>query len=267
MDRALIEAKGITFGYEQGRNVFAGLSLSLRPGMLYALMGGNGSGKTTVLRCLAGLLSGFSGAITLEGTSIRELGRNACARMMSIVPQEHTVIFPYLVRNMVLMGRAPHIGTFDQPGRADREIAEKAMEAVGILHLADKLYSKISGGERQLVLIARALAQETPVMILDEPTSHLDFRNQALIFTILRNLVRERGLLVITAIHDPNHALHFSDEVLILHEGRILMSGPPEAVITRETIARVYQVEVDEMRQNGRICGVVPKETPIGAIP
>lgn len=263
MDRTLIEARNLTFGYDQSRTVFRDLSFTLKPGMLYALMGGNGSGKTTILRCLSGLLPGFSGAITLEGSPIQEFGRNASARKISIVPQEHTIIFPYLVRNMVLMGRAPYIGTFDLPGSEDREIARKAMEEVGILHLADKFYTKISGGERQLVLIARALAQGTPVMILDEPTSHLDFRNQTLIFSILRSLVRERGLLVIAAIHDPNHALHFSDEVLILHEGSILMSGPPEKVITRETIERVYHLEVDEMRQDGRIRGVIPKQLAI----
>lgn len=258
MERVLVEAKNLTFGYDKGRNVFVDLSFSLKPGMLYALMGGNGSGKTTVLRCLSGLLPGFSGAITLEGIPIGKLGRNASARKISIVPQEHTIIFPYLVRNMVLMGRAPYIRSFDLPAREDHDIAMKAMEAVGILPLADKLYTKISGGERQLVLIARALAQGTPVMILDEPTSHLDFRNQTLIFSILKNLVREHNLLVITAIHDPNHALHFSDEVMILHEGRIIMSGPPESVITRETIATVYSVEVDEIRQEGRIRGVIP---------
>ncbi len=259
MDRPLIEAKNLTFGYDGSRKVFEDLSFSLKPGMLYALMGGNGSGKTTVLRCLSGLLPGFSGSITLEGAPIRKITRNEIARKLSIVPQEHTIIFPYLVGNMVLMGRAPYIGTFDLPSGEDRDIAMKAMEAVGIPHLTDKLYSKISGGERQLVLIARALAQGTPGMVLDEPTSHLDFRNQTLIFSILKNLVRDHGLLVVTAIHDPNHALHFSDEVMILHEGRIIMSGPPDSVITRETIAKVYSVEVDEIRQEGRIRGVIPK--------
>lgn len=263
MDRALIEAKDLTFGYDRSRKVFEGLTFSLRPGMLYALMGGNGSGKTTALRCLSGLLPGFSGTVTLKGTPIGELSRNESARTVSIVPQEHTIIFPYLVRNMVLMGRAPYIGTFELPGREDRERAEKAMETVGILHLADKPYAKISGGERQLVLIARALAQNTPVMILDEPTSHLDFRNQTLIFSILRHLVREQGLLVITAVHDPNLALHFCDEVMILHQGRLLMSGPPEEIINRDTISRVYSVKVEEIRQEGRIRGVIPAEHPL----
>lgn len=258
MDITRIDVRSLTFGYEPSRRVFEDLSFSLHAGRLIALMGGNGSGKTTALRCISGLLTGFSGSVTLNGTPIRSLTRNQSARLISLVPQEHTIIFPYLVRKMVIMGRTPYIGTFDLPGEQDREIAEKAMETVGITHLADKLYAKISGGERQLVLIARALAQDTPVMILDEPTSHLDFRNQSLIFTILRQLVQEHGLLVITAIHDPNLALHFSDEVMIIHEGRLLMTGPPDEVITRETIFRVYSVEVDEIRQAGRIRGVIP---------
>jgi len=263
MERSLIQAQNLTFGYDPGKKVFEELSFSLLPGMFYALMGGNGSGKTTALRCLSGLLPGFSGSVTFEGVPIHKLSRNESARKISLVPQEHTIIFPYLVRNMVLMGRAPYVGTFELPGREDREAAEKAMREVGILHLAEKPYANISGGERQLVLIARALAQETPVMVLDEPTSHLDFRNQTLIFSILRHLVREQGLLVITAIHDPNLALHFCDEVMILHQGRLLMSGPPHEVINRDTIFRVFAIQVDEIRENGRIRGVIPSAHPL----
>jgi iron complex transport system ATP-binding protein len=258
VEGALIQATDLSFGYESNRNVFEEVTFSLSPGRLYALMGGNGSGKTTILKCLSGLLRGYTGDIRLAGVPLPGLGRKELARKISLVPQESSIIFPYPVRNMVLMGRAPYIGTFDLPGKNDQAIAEEALQTVGIPHLADKLYAKISGGERQLVLIARALAQKTPVMILDEPTSHLDFRNQTLIFTILGQLVREHGLLVITAIHDPNLALSFCDEVMILHQGRILLSGPPCEVINRKTISRVYSVEVEEIRHNGRIRGIMP---------
>jgi len=132
------------------------------------------------------------------------------------------------------------------------------MEDVGIMQLSEKLYTRISGGERQLVLIARALTQNTPVMVLDEPTSHLDFRNQILILSLLKRLVQDRGILAIIAIHDPNHALHFADEVMILNKGRITRTGPPGTVLNQSTIRDVYGVEVEEIRREGTIRGVMP---------
>ncbi|MDT8274260.1 MAG: ABC transporter ATP-binding protein, partial [Desulfomonilia bacterium] len=263
MESSFITVKDLSFGYEKDKLVFKNLTFSLKKGRLYALMGGNGSGKTTILRCLSGLLPGYTGTISLNGSSITTLTRKQSALLMSIVPQEHSTIFPYLVRNMVLMGRAPHVGMLSLPGKKDRELANQAMEEVGIRDLADKLYTKISGGERQLVLIARALAQNTPVMILDEPTSHLDYRNQMLILSIIRLLVQERGLLAFTAIHDPNHALHFADEVLLLHNGHIIKQGIPDTVITRDSMREVYGIEVDEVISNGRTRGIIPAENSL----
>ena len=258
MEDHFITSEDLAFSYDEGKPVFEDITFSLKPGKLYALMGGNGSGKTTVLRCLAGLLKGYTGTIKINGSSLESLERRDLSRLMSIVPQEHTTIFPYLVKNMVLMGRAPYVDTFATPGRKDRDIAGQAMEEVGILGLSDKLYTKISGGERQLVLIARALTQDTPVMVLDEPTSHLDFRNQILILSHLKRLVCQRGLLAIVAIHDPNHALNFADEVMILNKGRITECGPPEAILNQATIRDVYSVEVEEIRHDGKLRGVIP---------
>ncbi len=258
MENPFIRAEHLTFCYEKDKPVFKDISFSLKRGNLYALMGGNGSGKTTVLRCLTRLLPGYSGSITISGSPLRALTRRETSRLMSIVPQEHTTIFPYLVKNMVLMGRAPYVETFDTPGKKDRDIARQAMEDVGIMQLSEKLYTRISGGERQLVLIARALTQNTPVMVLDEPTSHLDFRNQILILSLLKRLVQDRGILAIIAIHDPNHALHFADEVMILNKGRITRTGPPGTVLNQATIRDVYGVEVEEIRREGTIRGVMP---------
>lgn len=255
---AIITSENLSFSYDEGKPVFEDISFSLKTGKLYALMGGNGSGKTTVLRCLTGLLPGYTGSITMNGSRLETISRKELSRLMSIVPQEHTTIFPYLVKNMVLMGRAPYVDTFATPGKIDRDLVRQAMEEVGILPLSDKLYTRISGGERQLVLIARAMAQSTPVMVLDEPTSHLDFRNQILILSHLKRLVVDRGLLAIVAIHDPNHALHFADEVMILNRGRITESGPPGTVLNRATIRDVYSVEVEEIRRDGKIRGVIP---------
>lgn len=263
MTSNLLEVDNLCFWYEEGVPVFNDISFSLKQGMFYSIMGGNGSGKTTILRCLSRLLTPYQGTITVGGKYIQNMGRAECARMISAVPQEHSIIFPYRVHSMVTMGRAPYIGTFSMPGKTDTSIAEKAMEEVGITHLADKLYTNISGGERQLVLIARALAQDTPIMILDEPTNHLDFRNQIHILTILKHLVHEKGLLVLIATHDPNHTLNYADEVIILHNGTILTQGNPQKVITRETIRQVYDVEVDEIWKNHRIRGVMPAEASL----
>ncbi len=260
MNKPLLEVKNLSFSYEDDIPVFHDISFTLKPGRLYSIMGGNGSGKTTILRCLSHVLTPCSGTITIHGNPVESLTRPECARLISTVPQEHTIIFPYRVINMVVMGRAPYIDMFSMPGKNDHDLAKAAMEEVGISHLADKLYTKISGGERQLVLIARALAQDTPIMILDEPTNHLDFKNQIRILTILKRLVREKGLLVLVATHDPNHTLHFADEVMILHEGSIMTCGSPQEVITSKNIKQVYGVDVDEIRQENRIRGVMPAQ-------
>lgn len=260
MKNPLIKVNSLSFCYEEGTPVFENLSFTLKQGMFYSIMGGNGSGKTTILRCLSGILHPCCGNITIDGKPIQTLSRPECARLISTVPQEHSIIFPYRVHNMVIMGRAPYISTFSMPGKNDSDRAYQALEEVGISHLADKLYTKISGGERQLVLIARALVQDTLIMILDEPTNHLDFKNQIHILSILKRLVHEKGLLVLIATHDPNHTLHYADEAMILHRGSILAQGRPQEIITRKNIQRVYAVEVEEIRQDNRIRGVMPAE-------
>jgi len=254
----LIEVRDLSFAYEGARDVFADISFTLGKGRLCALMGGNGSGKTTLIKCISGILKPSAGEVRVGGQSLEHISRRERARRMSVVPQEHATVFSYSVQHMVLMGRAPYIGTLALPGPVDLERAQAALEEVGIAHLSDKPFTNISGGERQLVLIARSLAQDTPVMLLDEPTSHLDYRNQILTLSVIRQLVRTRGLLALIATHDPNHALNFADEVLLLHQGAILCSGAPQEVITRETIRTVYGIDVLEFRRDGRVRGLMP---------
>ena len=241
------------YAYPRAATVFEGVTANLPAGQLCALMGTNGSGKTTLIKCLAGLLPGYLGSIALGGTDLQRLSRRAAARQLSLVPQECSADFAYLVSDMVLMGRAPYIDTFASPSEQDRSISREALAAVGLERFHDRLFTKLSGGERQLVLIARALAQDAPVMLLDEPTSHLDFKNQIRIMRTLKQLVRERGLLTVMATHDPNLTLSFSDRVLLLHEGRLLADGPPAEILTAATMQRVYGLNVDELRQDGRL--------------
>lgn len=256
--RPVIETRNLNFGYTKAKNVFENISFDLRSGQLCALMGGNGSGKTTLIRCLMATLRPDSGRVILRGRDITCLSRAGVARMISSVPQEHSSIFPYTVLSMVLMGRAPHLRTLAGPSKADTLLAQEALAMLGIEDLAARPYTCISGGQRQLVLIARALVQDTPVMILDEPTSHLDYRNQILILGMLKKLVRQKGILVIIATHDPNHALYFADTTIVLHAGSILQTGPPRKVINKEMIREVYAVEVEEIRRDNTICGVIP---------
>lgn len=241
------------FAYPHAATVFERVSAQLPAGQLCALMGTNGSGKTTLIKCLAGLLPTYHGRITLAGADLRRLSRRAGARQLSLVPQDCNADFAYLVGDMVLMGRAPYIETFASPSAQDRAISRAALAAVGLERFHDRLFTKLSGGERQLVLIARSLAQDAPVMLLDEPTSHLDFKNQIRVMRTLKQLVQDRGLLAVMATHDPNLTLSFADRVLLLHEGRLIADGPPAEVLTAATMQRVYGLKVDELRQDGRL--------------
>ncbi len=235
-----ITAESVRFGY-RGTEVIRGVSFAVPEGAITCLLGRNGSGKTTLIRLVNGILRPRAGAIRIDGLDVLQSPRPAIARRVAFVPQEHQGVFPYGVEELVVMGRNPHLSLVARPGRADRAAARAAMEAVGIAHLADRDYMQISGGERQLVLIARALTQETPYLLMDEPTSHLDFTNQHAILSI----ARERNVGVLVAMHDPNLALAFADRVIMLREGQVFQAGPAAEVMTPENLQALYQMPVD----------------------
>lgn len=243
---------GLTFRHPRSdRAVLSDVSFDAEPGAINAILGPNGSGKTTVFKCVAGLWKPQAGAVSHEARDLLALDGPKRSRLLAIVPQDHTPPFPYSVADVVLMGRAAHVGAFSCPGRRDVEIAEEALKTLGIDHLRHKPYTKISGGERQLVLLARALTQQAPILLLDEPTSHLDFRNQLVVLTKVRQIARQRGITVLMTLHDPNLALLFADHVVVLARGRTVACGTPEAVITEATLAEVYGVEVVVLHSNG----------------
>ena len=231
--------------------VLKGISLRARQGQFTTILGPNGSGKSTLFKCISGLWQPEQGEITFGGASILNCGHQERAKLIAVVPQDHEPPFPYSVFDAVLMGRAAHVGMFSSPSRKDRRAAEKAIEDVGIGHLCDKTYTKISGGERQMVLVARALAQEAPAMLFDEPTSHLDFRNQVLVLRKIREIIAERQVTAVLTIHDPNAAMLFSDSVVLINDGRVVAQGPPHEVITEESLHAVYGIEVVIGRVNG----------------
>jgi iron complex transport system ATP-binding protein len=238
----MLAVENLAFGFP-GRSVGRDLSFALADGEILCVLGPNGSGKTTLFRTLLGLLPAQDGSIALDGAALERLPRAAIARRIGYVPQAHAGYFAYSVREMVLMGRTAHLGAFGTPRLRDRALADAALETLGITALAERPFTEISGGERQLTLIARALAQEAQLLIMDEPTASLDFGNQVRVLERLEQLAA-RGITVLFSTHDPDHAFLCAQRALLLAEGRVLALGPPREVIRSDTLERMYRVSV-----------------------
>ena len=237
-----LEAQSLAYGYP-GRRIGSDVSFALNAGEVLCLLGPNGSGKTTLFKTLLGLLPLQDGVVNLDGHELRSLQREAIAQLVSYVPQAHGAFFPYTVREVVLMGRTAHLGLFAAPSARDHGVALDAIRRMGIAHLADAVYTQISGGERQLTLIARALAQEARMVVMDEPTANLDFGNQVRVLERIRALAAE-GIGVLLSTHDPDHAFLCADRVAMLHNGGLLACGTPETVMTSAQLQQLYGVEV-----------------------
>jgi len=251
-----LDAKDVTFAYGE-HPVLNGVSLSVPRGRVLSLLGPNGCGKSTLLKILLGLLRPHRGSVLLDGREVSRLNPVDRARKMAYVPQAHALSFPYRVVDVVLMGRFAHLDFFQQ-AYADRDhrSAREALERVGIAHLATRVYTEISGGERQLALIARALAQGADILVMDEPVSGLDYGNQLRLLQEVRALAEE-GFTVLKSTHFPDHAFLSSDEVVLLHRGMIVAQGAPEQAMTKDRLRLLYGVEVDLVTQgSGFICCV-----------
>ncbi len=238
-----LSVDGLAFGYP-AKPVGKDASFSLGAGEVLCLLGPNGSGKTTLFKTLLGLLPAQAGAVYLDDQDIRGWSRRRLARAVGYVPQAHTAYFPFSVLETVLMGRTAHLGLFATPSPHDIAIADQALATLNIAHLREAIYTRISGGERQLTLIARALAQEPRILIMDEPTASLDFGNQMLVLDQVRRLA-ERGIGIILSTHDPDHAFLCARRVAMLHQGKVISLGAPAEVITAESLRLIYGVEVD----------------------
>jgi iron complex transport system ATP-binding protein len=241
-----LEARDLDFGY-RGHRVGHGVSLSVEAGQVLCLLGPNGSGKTTLFKTLLGLLPAQGGQVVLDGVDLAALPRGEVARQVSYVPQAHAAFFPFTVREVVLMGRTAHMKVFSSPSRKDRDIAQAALERLRLAALADSVYTRISGGERQLTLIARALAQNARIIVMDEPTANLDFGNQARVMDHVRALAGS-GIGVLLSTHDPDQAFLCADQVAMLRAGRVAWSGSPVQAITTESLRDIYGVEVAVVR-------------------
>jgi iron complex transport system ATP-binding protein len=237
-----LAAHRLGFGY-RGKPVGREVDLEVRAGEVACLLGPNGSGKTTLFKTMLGLLPPQAGEVRLGGRPIGALARDEIARSVAYVPQAHAAHFPFRVADMVVMGRTAHLGPFASPSREDHARARAALDALGIAALAETEYTRISGGQRQLVLVARALAQDAPAIVMDEPTASLDFGNQVVVLSEVRRLAA-RGLAVLLSTHDPDHAFSIGHRVALLDGGRLVAHGRPDEVLTPQRLRAVYGVTV-----------------------
>jgi len=240
---SLLEVRGASFRYSAGRYIFRDVNFSLERGRILSIIGPNGSGKSTLLNCLAGLLMLESGEITLDGEPRRTMKPREAAKVIGYVPQLHTPVYGYTVRDFVVMGRAPYIGTFASPGDGEYAIADRAIESMGIAHLAGRPYTEISGGERQQATIARVLAQQPRIIMMDEPTSSLDYGNQMRVVKMLRGLSSE-GYAVIMTTHTPDHAIMLDDMVALLDRDGGLRIGNTEEIMREDVLKKVYRTDL-----------------------
>lgn len=240
MVSVLLRADGIVFAWVHGKPVVRDVSVEVGAGEVVFLLGHNGSGKSSLLACLAGIQRPAKGSVTLDGADVHAMDPAARARRLGMIPQLHVAAFAYDVLDVVLMGRAPHLGTFAAPGPGDEAIALDALALVGLADFRDRRYTELSGGERQLVMVARGLAQRCDVLLMDEPDAHLDPRNQFRVLEVASDLARRRGLAVVVASHHPNSALMFADRVTLLKHGRTLASGPAAETLTEERLTAAY---------------------------
>lgn len=253
-----LTSTAIAYAYSSEREVLHSVSLSLDSGKVLFMLGSNGSGKTTLLECLTGLRTPMRGRVAMDGIEIHQLDPQTRARRIGLVPQLHEPVFEFTVEQAVLMGRAPHLGLFSRPGPRDIQVVQEAIENVGIAHLSERPYTKISGGERQLVLIARGLAQGARCLLMDEPVAHLDPHHQHDVLSIVRRLADDGFSFGITS-HLPNHALLYADWVMFLIDGRSELQGPPATAINEQSLEEAYHMAFEIVTGESGSRAVLPR--------
>jgi len=252
----MLTVRDLHFAYGP-QPVLKGVSIDVHPGEVCGLFGPNGCGKTTLCRCCLGVLKAQARELSVRGEDLAALGPSERARLMAYVPQEHAPPFPLLVRDVVMLGRTPHLGWLGRPSASDARVVIDTLDWLNLHDLADRPYTQLSGGQRQLVLVARAVAQQTPVILLDEPASGLDFRNQVHIWRVLRQLAAA-GTAVLVCTHDPNHVCWFCDRVVVMRDGVVVGNGPPSAMLDADTLEALYPGACTVTSFDGRTA-VVPR--------
>jgi len=238
-----LQVQGVSFSYLDGL-VLHNINLSIKAGEMVGLLGSNGSGKTTLIKLASGVLKPGQGEIKLDGANFRQLSRKSIARSIAVVPQQFNIPFAFTATEVVMLGRTPFFRAFAEESEIDRRFVANALKLVGISDLAERRFDELSGGERQKVILAMALAQQPKLLLLDEPTVHLDIAHQVEILELVRRLNLERGLTVIAAMHDLNLASLYFDRLILLKEGRVSADGTPAQVLTEEGIWEVFSASV-----------------------
>lgn len=264
---AILKLEKASFKY--GNNIiFQDINFELAQGNIFCLFGPNGCGKSTLIESILGSLRLSEGKILIHNRENNSIKPAELAKYVSYVPQNHTKNFPYKVIDIVLMGRAAYTGTFSSPSAEDRAIAESSLEQLGLIHLKDKPYTQLSGGQTQLVMLARALTQETSIILMDEPTAHLDFRHELIILETIVKLIQEKRISVIMATHFPNHAFYFensgiSTKVALMNNQRFEAIGNPTEVLTEVNMLKTFHIHaklITSSTNNKIIKGLIPLE-------
>lgn len=255
----VLSVSDLSFSYEQNVPIWSGITLDVHEGEVLSILGPNGTGKSTLMRCMAGLAAQDSGLVEVEGRQVQKLSRKQAAQSISFVPQMHNPVFAFSAIDIVVMGRTAHMGVFASPSTRDYEIALNAMDTFGIAALADKQYNKTSGGERQLIMFARAIVQESRILLLDEPTSHLDFGNQVRVLELIKRLAGH-GLAVVMTTHFPDHALSYSERTALIADGGMQGFGVTDEIVTPEALSKLYGMGVDisSLHDGTRVCTARP---------
>ena len=238
-----LEVKNLGFGYQPDAPLFTNVNFTLEKGNIFSILGANGAGKSTMMNCIANLQKPDAGEILLDGQSLSSLPLVEIARRIGYVPQIHTPAYGYEVLDFAVMGRAPYIGAFSQPSAADYELAEQVLDELGILRLAHRPYTELSGGERQQVTIARAIIQQPDIIMLDEPTNHLDYGNQLRMIHLIRKLA-DKGYGILITSHMPDHVLLLGGQAGLLRDDGRLLTGPAEEILTEQNLNDLYHVNV-----------------------
>lgn len=251
----MIDVQNLSFSYGK-QPVIDGISFDIEKGTVVSLLGPNGVGKSTLFKCVLGILDSYHGEIFLGGENIRSFSPKALSKKIAYVPQSHYPAFQYTVFDMVLMGTSSQVSAFSSPGKKQQQIAQEALERLSISHLIHRDFMRLSGGERQLVLIARALAQQAPILMMDEPTANLDYGNQMHVLGCIQSLAKE-GYTIIQSTHHPEQSFMFSDQIIAMLHGNLIAKGTPKEVIQSDVIKRLYHIDtkIESLYQDHfRVC-------------